>query len=425
MTADILHHGHINIITEARKYGEVVIGLLTDQAIANHKRIPILTWDQRQQILLNISGVTRVIQQNEWDYTNALMEVKPDFMIHGDDWQQGPLAQYREKAIAVLNTFGGKLVEIPYTKDVSSSALADEMKRQGISPSARQKSLRRILEAKSLSRFIEAHSPLSGMIAESAQAQNGAHVRTFDGFWSSSLTDSTLLGKPDIEVLDLNARLKNIDDVFAVTTKPLIMDVDTGGKIEHFEINIRNIERQGVSAIIVEDKKGLKKNSLFGNEVAQQQEDIDVFCDKIQAGRNARVENDMMLIARIESLILEAGMDDALKRASAYAEAGVDGIMIHSREKLPDEVIEFSRKFRKDHPDLPLVCVPTSYTQVTATELEQHGFNVVIYANHLLRASYPAMTNTAQAILEHDRALEADKMIMPMRSVLELIPGTK
>jgi len=320
---------------------------------------------------------------------------------------------------------GGKLIEVPYTQGVSSAAIATRQLQIGTTAEIRRKTLRRTLSAKKLSRFIEAHSPLSAIIAENCEERVNGRIMSFDGFWSSSLTDSTEMGKPDIEALDISARLSNIDDIFEVTTKPLIMDADTGGKVEHFAMNVRSMERLGISAVIIEDKTGLKKNSLFGNEVEQTQEDIDIFSEKIRVGRAALVNSDFMIIARIESLILEKGIEDAIKRAESYVQAGVDGIMIHSRKKDPDEVFEFARIFRINHPHTPLVCVPTSYNHVTEDELSKNGFNVVIYANHLLRAAYPAMNRVAHSILRNSRSLEADEDLISISEILELIPGTK
>jgi phosphoenolpyruvate phosphomutase len=425
MTIDVLHHGHINIIAKAREYGDVIVGLLTDAAIADHKRLPYLTYDNRKQIVENIRGVLKVVPQNEWDYAPNILKYRPDFMVHGDDWLEGPLAPYRERALAALGTFGGRLVEIPYTREVSSSVILSQLRGLGTTPDIRRQTLKRLLAAKPISRFIEAHNPISALIAEHATVERDGKIRQFDGFWSSSLTDSTARGKPDIEALEINSRLSNINDIFDVTTKPLIMDADTGGKPEHFELNVRSMERLGISATIIEDKTGLKKNSLFGNAVVQSQDDIESFCGKIKAGRAARVSDDFMVIARIESLILDKGMNDAIARAEAYAAAGADGIMIHSRKTTPDEVFEFANVFKVAFPSLPLVCVPTSYNMVTEEILAEHGFNVVIYANHLLRAAYPAMQGVAREILRNGRSAEVEANMMGINEILELIPGTK
>ena len=425
MTIDILHHGHINIIEHARQYGDVMIGLLTDAAVANHKRLPYLNYEQRKKVIENIRGVTSVVPQDEWDYGPNLRRYRPDFMVHGDDWLEGPLAPYRQKALDALAEYGGKLIEIPYTQGVSSQSLVSQLQGLGTTPDIRHRTLKRLLAAKPISRFIETHNPISALIAEHATVDVDGKVRQFDGFWSSSLTDSTTRGKPDIEALDISSRLSNVNDIFEVTTKPLIFDGDTGGKPEHFELNVRSMERLGISAVIIEDKKGLKKNSLLGNEVTQTQEDIELFCEKIRAGRSARVGDCFMVIARIESLILEKGMKDAIKRAQAYVNAGVDGIMIHSRKKGPDEVFEFARIFRSEFSSAPLVCAPTSYNTITEDELAAHGFNVVIYANHLLRAAYPAMQRVAHEILCNGRSAEVDAHLMSINEILELIPGTR
>ena len=425
MTVDILHHGHINVIETGRKYGDVLIGLLTDAAVADQKRLPYLTYEHRKKILENIAGVTRVVPQNEWDYAPNIRLYRPDFMVHGDDWLEGPLAPYRQLALDALAEYGGKLIEIPYTQGVSSQAMVTQLLGLGTTPDIRRRALKRLLTSKPISRFIEVHNPISALIAENARADMQGKVRQFDGFWSSSLTDSSSRGKPDIEALDISSRLSNINDIFDVTTNPLIFDGDTGGKLEHFELNVRSMERLGISAVIIEDKKGLKKNSLFGNDVTQNQEDIDEFCAKIRAGRASRVSEDFMIIARIESLILDKGMDDALYRARAYAGANVDGIMIHSRRNTPEEVYEFAKLFRQDFPTTPLVCVPTSYNMVTEDELAAHGFNVVIYANQLFRAAFPAMQRVANGILRYGRSSEVDSELMSIKEILELIPGTK
>jgi len=425
MTVDVLHHGHINVIEHARQYGDVTIGLLTDAAVADHKRLPYLTYEQRKKIIENISGVVRVVPQDEWDYAPNLRRYRPDFIVHGDDWLEGPLAPYRQKVLDALAEYGGKLIEIPYTQGVSSQSLFSQLQGLGTTPDIRRRTLKRVLAAKPISRFIETHNPISGLIAEHATVDVDGKVRQFDGFWSSSLTDSTTRGKPDIEALDISSRLSNVNDIFEVTTKPLIFDGDTGGKPEHFELNVRSMERLGISAVIIEDKKNLKKNSLLGNEVTQTQEDIELFCEKIRAGRAARVGDDFMVIARIESLILEKGMKDAIKRAQAYINSGVDGIMIHSRKKEPDEVFEFAHIFRRDFPSVPLVCVPTNYNTVTEDVFAAHGFNIVIYANHLLRAAYPAMHRVAHEILSNARSAEVDAYLMSINEILELIPGTR
>ena len=425
LSIDILHHGHINILEKASKYGEVIVGLLTDKAIAMGKRLPLLNYEQRLKIIKGIKFVSEVIPQEEWDYSINLLRYKPEFMMHGDDWNEGPLAPYRTLAINALNSYGGKLVEIPYTKDISSSKLVENIRQIGITPDSRRASLKRLINSKKIIRILEAHSPLSALIGEKVKVNKNNQFKEFDGFWSSSLTDSTEMGKPDIEALDISKRLENINNIFDITTKPLIMDADTGGKIEHFNLNIRSMERLGISAVIIEDKKGLKRNSLFGNDVMQNQDDIDVFSEKIFSAKRNLISDDFMIIARVESLILEKGLDDALKRSLAYIEAGADGIMIHSRKKEPNEVFSFSRRFREFHPYVPLVVVPTSFNNILEDQLADNGFNIVIYANHLLRASYPAMKNVAEKILLDSCSAGVDKDIISIAEILNLIPGTK
>ena len=425
LSIDLLHHGHINLIQQAKKYGNVIVGLLTDNAIASQKRLPLLSYNQRKKILQNITGIFKVVEQNEWDCSSNILRLKPDYMVHGDDWKFGSEKKFRDYAIKSLKKVKGKLIEVPYTKDVSSFALKERIYEEATTPSNRQMILKRLLKAKSLSRFIEAHSPLSAIIAEKTFYNDKQGKKfEFDGFWSSSLTDATLKGKPDIEILDVNQRLSNINDIFDVTTKPLIMDIDTGGKIEHLEINLKTLERSGISAVIMEDKKGLKKNSLFGNEVKQEQENVKEFFKKILASKKA-TNNKLMIIARIESLILGKPLKDAILRAQKYIEAGSDGIMIHSKDKSPNKILKFAEKFKKKHYDIPLVAVPSSYNTVKENQLKNAGFNIVIYANQMLRASYPAMRRTALDILKYGRSYESEKTIMSIKDILKLIPGTK
>lgn len=425
MTADIMHPGLIHIINEAVKYGEVTVGLLTDKAIAEHKRLPYLTYEQRKEVVENIKGVSQVIPQEEWSYVENLKSLKPDYIIHGDDWKTGPLQEERIRVFEVMNELGGKVIEIPYTRGINSSSLNKDIKSIGTTPDVRLKTLRRLINAKPIVRILEAHDGLCGLIIENLELQKGDKREVFDGMWSSSLTDSTSKGKPDIEAVDLTTRLQDLNNILECTTKPIIFDGDTGGKIEHFVFTVRTLERHGISAVIIEDKVGLKKNSLFGTEAIQTQDTIDGFCNKIRAGKEAQITNDFMIIARIESLIAGKPVSDALERAFAYIQAGADGVMIHSRNKSGDDIKEFCLKFREQYTHVPIVVVPTTYDHVFETELSEWGVNVVIYANHLLRAAYPAMMNVAKIILENERALEVRQQCMPIKEILELIPGTK
>lgn len=425
MIGDIMHPGLINIITEGAKYGELTIGLFTDKAIATHRRLPYMTYEQRRQVVENIKGVAHIVPQDEWSYVPNLRKLKPDFIIHGDDWKTGPEQELRAEVIEAMNEWGGKLVEIPYTQGINSSSLASELKAIGTTPDVRLKSLRRLIAAKPIVRIMEAHDGLSGLIIENTVVENGMKKASFDGMWSSSLTDSTSKGKPDIEAVDLTTRMQDLTNILECTTKPIIYDGDTGGKPEHFVFTVRTLERNGISAIIIEDKVGLKKNSLFGTEAIQTQDSIEGFCHKIRMGKEAQVTKDFMIISRIESLIAGHTVEDALERAYAYVEAGADGVMIHSKEKSGEDIKAFCLAFRKVHPAVPIVVVPTTYNHIKEDELAQWGVNVVIYANHMLRAAYPAMVQCAETILKNERSLEANPICMPIKQILELIPGTK
>lgn len=426
MIADIMHPGLINIINEGAKYGDVIIGLYTDKAIATHKRLPYLTYEQRETVVRSINGVSDVVPQDDWSYVPNLVKYKPDYIIHGDDWLQGPDKYIRDEVFKVMEAMGGKVIEIPYTKGITSSGLAEELESLGTTPQARLKSLRRLITAKPIVRIMESHCGLTGLIIEHTKVEVGNEVREFDGMWASSLTDSTSKGKPDIEAVDLTTRLHDLNDSLEVTTKPVIYDGDTGGKTEHFVFTVRTLERLGVSAVIIEDKVGLKQNSLFGTDAVQNQDSIEGFCSKIQAGKEAQVTRDFMIIARCESLIAGKPVEDALERCHAYVAAGADGIMIHSKNKDGQDIKEFCQRFREVDNHTPIVAVPTTYGQFTETELASWGINIVIYANHMLRSAYPAMVKCAERILETTRCLEAsEEYCMPIKQILNLIPGTK
>ena len=423
MAVDILHTGHINIIEVARNLGDVTIGLLTDKAIVNYKRLPMLEFKKRKRIVENIKGVKSIVTQDTYDYEPILRKLKPDYLVHGDDWKTGFQSQMREKIIKLLNEWGGKLVEPEYTKGISSTAIIDELTKNGITADTRRKSFIRLLTVKPIVRILEAHTGLTGLIVEKTHIEKDGKRIEFDGIWESSLTDSTSKGKPDTELVDFSSRFSTIEEILEVTTKPIIVDGDTGGRIEHFKFRVKTLERLGVSAVIIEDKVGAKRNSLFGTEVEQTQDEIENFCNKISEGKKVQVSSDFMIIARVESLILNEGMKNALKRAEAYISAGADGIMIHSKEKDGKEIVEFCNKYRKFKTSAPLIVVPSTYHHMTEAELQNLGVNVVIYANHLLRAAYPTMVNTAKSILEYGRAKEASEdYCMPIKEILTLIP---
>ncbi len=424
MSADIIHPGHLNILSKANEYGDVIVGLLSDRAIASYKRLPFMNYEYREKIISSIKYVKKTIIQETHSYKYNLEKIKPDFVLHGDDWKTGIQAKVRQEVIEIIKPWNGQLIEVEYTKGISSTILNEKLKEIGTTPELRLKTLKRLINAKEIVRAIESHSGLTGLIIENTTLTRDNKKVEFDAMWSSSLTDSTSRGKPDIEAVDLTNRLHTLNDIIEVTTKPIIYDGDTGGKIEHFPFTVRTLERLGVSAIIIEDKVGLKKNSLFGNEVEQYQDSIDNFNKKIKAGKDAKINDDFMIIARIESFILDKTLNDALERAYSYVSAGADGIMIHSRDKSGDDIKSFCKEFRKNN-KTPIFLVPTSYNHIKEEEFIKWGANVVIYANHLLRSSYPIMINVAKTILENGRSKEADDLCMPIKDILELIPGTK
>ncbi|MDE6924129.1 MAG: phosphoenolpyruvate mutase [Acetatifactor sp.] len=418
---DVIHEGHLNILREAKKYGEVTVGILSDAAMIKFNRFPTITIAERKKIVEDTGLVDFIIIQDAIMYDAVIEQLRPDYVIHGDNWRVGPESAIRQNVVDNLGKYGGSLVEVGYTYNENVKKIDDNIKEKLAMPEYRRKRLRQLIEICPVVKTIEVHSGLTGLIAEKTVVEHNGELDQFDAMWLSSLCDSTAKGKPDIELVDMSSRMRTIDDVMEVTTKPIILDGDTGGLVEHFVYNVRTLERMGVSAVIIEDKTGLKKNSLFGTEVEQTQDTIENFCEKIRAGKSAQRTEEFMIIARIESLILEKGQEDALKRAFAYVEAGADAIMIHSRRNSPDEIFDFCDTFRKENKDTPIVVVPTSFNSVTEMELAQHGVNIVIYANQLTRSAFPAMQSTAIEILKNHRALEVDSRLMPFKDIITLI----
>lgn len=420
---DVIHEGHLNIINVAKQYGDVIVGVLTDEALIKFNRFPTVSFETRVQIVKDIPDVSEVVVQDEVMYDKIIEELKPDYVVHGDNWMTGPTKAIRDNVEKLLKEYGGEIIDVPYTYNETVKRIDDQLKEKLAMPEHRRKRLRQAIKLRPIVKAIEVHSGLTGLIAEKTivENDNGKDLDQFDAMWISSLCDSTAKGKPDIELVDMTSRFRTIDDVMEVTTKPIIFDGDTGGLVEHFVYTVRTLERMGVSAVIIEDKVGLKKNSLFGTEVEQTQDTIENFCRKIEAGKKIQLTDEFMIIARIESLILEQGMEDAVTRARAYVKAGADGIMIHSRKKEPDEILEFCDIFRSEDKETPIVVVPTSFNSIYESELAEHGVNVVIYANQLTRSAFPAMENTAKSILKHHRAKEVDDTLMSIKNIISLI----
>ena len=421
-STEYIHSGHMAIINKAKRLGRLIVGVLSDEAVASYKRFPLIPFEERKALLENIAGVERVVIQDTLSYAQNLRELKPDYVVHGDDWCEGFQKPIRQEVIDILAEYGGNLVEYPYSDNPKYKELDAAHRAEAAMPDIRRGRLRKLINMKGLITALEAHSGITGLIVEKTTVLQDGKTYQFDAMWISSLCDSTAKGKPDIELVDMTSRFRTIDDIMEVTTKPIIFDGDTGGLTEHFVYTVRSLERMGVSMVIIEDKTGLKKNSLFGTEVTQTQDSIENFCEKIRAGKRAQKTKEFMICARIESLILERGMEDALTRAFAFCEAGADAIMIHSRKKDPAEIFEFIRKFREKDTTTPLVVVPTSFNSVTEQEFKDRGVNVVIYANQLTRTGFPAMQDAARTILEHHRAKECDDKCMSIKDIITLIP---
>ena len=421
-STDIIHGGHIALIHRARQLGDLIIGVLSDEAVAGYKRFPLVPASERRVMFENIAGVSRVVEQKTLSYRGILEELRPDYVVHGDNWVTGFQKPIRDEVLEVLSGWGGQLVEFPYSSDEKYKEIDRRQRAELAMPDLRRGRLRRLLEMKGFVTVMEAHDGLSGLVVENTVVHENGGTRQFDAMWLSSLCDSTAKGKPDIELVDMTSRFRTIDDIMEVTTKPIIFDGDTGGLTEHFVYTVRSLERMGVSMVIIEDKTGLKKNSLFGVEVEQTQDSIEHFSEKIRAGCKARRTKDFMICARIESLILEKGQEDALARARAFVQAGADAIMMHSRKKDPKEIEDFLEAFRREDQTTPVVLVPTSFNSVKEEEWKQRGANIIIYANQLMRAAVPAIQKTAESILQNHRSEECDKDLMPFKEIIRMIP---
>jgi phosphoenolpyruvate mutase len=421
LAADILHEGHLNILRIASGYGKVIVGLLTDAAIIQYKNLPFFDYDQRLKIVSNLKFVDQVIPQDSWDYKEILNSIKPNFFVHGDDWKVGVQSKIRLEVIKELKKWNGKLIEPKYFKKISKNYQKKTILQMGITPDQRKLKLKRLLKVRKIIRIVESHSALSSMIIENVNINKNGKSLEFDGIWSSSLTDSTLRGKPDNQSVDYSQRINSLNDTIDTSMKPIIFDGDNGGRLEHLLYLVKNLEKIGVSALVLEDKKGLKINSLFQDQSKSFQESIIEFSKKIKVAVNSRISKDFMIIARIESLILGKSIKDALYRAEKYSAAGADAIVIHSKEKTPKEIFEFAKLFKKSKFYKPMIAIPSTYSKTYEKELIKHDFKIVIYANHLLRASYKAMHETAKKILINKRTFEIEKNITPINEIISLI----
>ena len=421
LSADILHEGHINILKKASKLGEVTVGLLTDAAIASYKKLPHLDYKQREIILKNIKFVKKVIPQNTLNYTRNLLRLKPDYVVHGDDWRAGIQKNVRKQVIKTLKKWSGKIIEPKYTKKISSTKIRNKIIEIGTSPENRKSKLKRLVDAKKIVRVIEAHNAFTGLIAENVKLTKNQKFLEFDGMWSSSLTDSTIRGKPDNQAVDYSTRITGLNEILDVTSKPIIFDADNGGRIEHLQYLVKTLERVGVSAIVLEDKIGLKKNSLFKSQVGVKQDSIENFCMKLKKAKESKISDDLFIVARIESFILGKGLKDAMRRAEAYSRSGADAIVIHSKEKYPNQIFSFSKNFIKSKFYKPLIAIPSTYSKTYESELINNGFKIVIYANHFLRTIHPAMVNVAKMILKNQRSFEAEKKMSSINEVINLV----
>jgi len=280
--------------------------------------------------------------------------------------------------------------------------------------------LKKLIEEKGFVRLIEVHNGLSALIAQMCSVKKEENVIEYDGFWESSFTDSASKGIPDAEIVGYDSRLVTIDEILNVTSKPMIIDGDTGGSAAQFEYLVRKLGRLGVSGIIIEDKMFPKRNSL-DKDAKQILEDPEVFSQKIQRGQEVKLGEDFFIIARIESLIAGRSLNDAVSRARQYIIAGADGIMIHSKKDTPNDILSFASEYEKICIELKrrpiLVCVPTTYNLITDKELHDHGFNVIIHANQMLRAAHKSMKKVSEVMLRNDRGFEAEALCSPVSEV--------
>ena len=415
LSDDILTKSNIEIIKKSSKYGFVIIGLMSDNAINEYKSAPLLNFNQRKLIAENLKNVHKVVEQKTRDYTDNLIKYKPKYVIHKKNhWSKGHQKKIRDKIISTISKWSGKLLEFKTKEEFNTDIIQTN-------PDLRRNKLVRLINSKKIVRLLESHSSLSALIIEKLKVDVKNISEEFDGLWCSSLADSAVRAKPDNQSVDLTTRVNSLNDILETSTKPIMFDADNGGSLEQLPYVVKNLERLGVSAMVMEDKVGSKKNSLFDDQSGSKQDTISNFCKKLKLASKSRVTNDLLIVARIESFILNKGISDALKRAEAYSRAGADLILIHSKAKTAKEIFSFSKLYKKSKYFKPMVCVPSTYSDTHEKDLIINGFKVVIYANHLLRSIYPAMIKTAKSILKNKKSRNIERNISSVKEIISLI----
>jgi phosphoenolpyruvate phosphomutase len=423
MSAEIFHPGHLNIIKVARDLGEVTVGLATDRFNARYKRLTLMSYEDRKAIVENINGVKNVIAQDTLDLAPILRELRPDYFVHGDDWKFGPLKAVRQQVLEVMQEWGGVLVEPPYTEGISSTKLNAAWRSIGATPETRIRHFRRMLEFQPVVRLLEVHNSLSGIIIERTLVEGNERDKEFDGMWYSDLTDSLAKGKPNSSFVDLTSRINTIHGILESTTKPLIVEAGNGGITEHFVSTVKTLERLGVSAVVIADKVGYEGAvfSLNGNEPVQ--EDVNDFARKIASGKKTQVNKDFSIITQINSLVMHEDVENALRRARVYIEAGVDALMIHSNVETLTDFFEFCRSYRNLEDKVPLLAAIPARSSLDEDQLISAGVQFIVYPDQLLRAAYTSMLNAAKTLLIQARASDVDELYAPISEICDFVPG--
>ncbi len=399
MSADLVHPGHINLLREAASLGRVTVGLLTDRAISSYKRMPFLTFEQRRAVIEHIAFVTAVVPQDTLDYTDNLRLLRPDFVVHGDDWRNGVQAQTRRRVLDVLREWGGTLVEPPYTEGISSTALRMAAMDIGFAPGVRQRRLRRMLDCKPLVRVMQAHDGLSAHIVDRLEETTQGAPREYDAIWVDSLAGAPIRGKPDPLPFDLSSRLVTLHEILDATTKPLICNAGGAGHAAGVTAAVRTLERIGVSAIVIDTEVTDRRAVPAMAASAPPQDDMAAFIREIAAARDARVTPDFMIIARINDRTRDCGADRMMARAAAGVDAGADAVMCDSDPVNPDGIFDLCRRYRRLMNGHPLLVGLSGTEGLQEHDLASAGASMVVYTDTLLRAAREAMISAASQVL--------------------------
>jgi len=416
MVGDMLHVGHINILKTAARLGRVTVGVLTDRAVVGYKRLPLLAFEDRVRVVESIADVAAVVPQKTLSYVENLRALRPDYVVHGDDWRYGDqVSRARAEVIATLGEWGGELVEVAYTKGISSTAIHRSGAADALFSGTRQGRLRRLLAAKPTLRIVEAHSGLSAKIAAEVRGPDGA--TGFDAVWQSGLTDAIHRGKSDGGAVDRGRRLQAVEEILDAGPLPLIYDGRAAGRPETVFDLTRALDKAGVSALCLGDRSDPDRT---GPEMSPAET-----VAQIEAVRAACPTGAVMAISRIVVAAPGNGgsgaLDRALDRALALLEAGSDAVMFDSAADTAEPILDIAARLRRQRRDVPLFAAQSDRWGAPIHRFENAGIDAVVYETHLLRATVAPMRRAATALLAEGTGPAPD--LTPLPELRGLFPS--